>query len=83
MPIKLTERRFTEIKSVRRTFDEQEVKEQLLTDAEMQLEKLGKIEYEIKSQEYSRTEDELTLTFVVTAKENIAQFQKILIDGSN
>ncbi|MBQ1961884.1 MAG: hypothetical protein II357_02180, partial [Clostridia bacterium] len=62
---------------------EQEVKEQLLTDAEMQLEKLGKIEYEIKSQEYSRTEKELTLTFVVTAKENIAQFQKILIDGSN
>lgn len=83
MPIKLTERRFAEIKTVKRTFDEPEVKEQLLTDAEMQLEKLGKIEYEIKSQEYSRTEKELTLTFVVTAKENIAKFQKILIDGSN
>ena len=74
---------FAEIKSIQKTFDEQEVKEQLLTDAEMQLEKLGKIEYEIKSQEYSRTEKELTLTFVVTAKENIAKFQKILIDGSN
>ena len=79
LPVALTTKKFTETKKMKFEYSRDELEEQLKKDVEKQIKNMGISDYSVKTEAFSENDDGISVFVTVSANENIAEKEKILI----